>query len=207
MIRSKSSCARFFHGLIGGVGERDLVTAAFQHHFHSDAGVDDDRRPRGRGDRLWPSALVRPGVGFCGFFFGSGTRRGASTVLSVTVNVAPWSLPALCDRDFSPVRGHHRLRDCEPKSETAESPRNRALALLERVENLSLVRFFDADAGVGDPDFDFVRGRIQRFDDDTPFGRGKFHAVLDQVPKDLLQARRVAFDVSCVLLADGIRAC
>ena len=58
----------------------------------------------------------------------------------------------------------------------------------------SLVRF-DADAGVGDSDFDLVRRRIEGFNDDPAVLRGKFDAVLDQVPKDLLQARRIALDV------------
>ena len=56
-------------------------------------------------------------------------------------------------------------------------------------------RFFDADAGVGNFDFDFVRSRIQRFNDDAAIRRGKFDRVLDQVPKDLLQACRIGIDV------------
>ena len=46
-------------------------------------------------------------------------------------------------------------------------------------------------------DFDFVRRRIRRFNDDAALRRGEFDAVLYQVPKDLLQARRIAFHVGC----------
>ena len=38
MSRSKS-CARFFHCLLSGMGQGNLVAAALEHHFHSRAGV------------------------------------------------------------------------------------------------------------------------------------------------------------------------
>jgi hypothetical protein len=41
----------------------------------------------------------------------------------------------------------------------------------------------------------FIRSRIQSFDADSPFFPGELDAVLDQVPKNLLQPCWIAFHV------------
>ena len=61
------------------------------------------------------------------------------------------------DRDPPPCAETIALRDCEAQPEAAEAPRDRALPLLEGIEDLADFLRFDADAGVGGPDFNLAR--------------------------------------------------
>src|SRR4030095_12850753 len=72
---------------------------------------------------------------------------------------------------------------------------DRGLALLEGVEDFLNPFRLDAHPRIGNPNINLLRRGVDGFDRDAAFFRSEFHAVLDQVPKDLLQTRRIAFDV------------
>ena len=90
----------------------------------------------------------------------------------------------------------HCLGNRQTEAETAEPAGDRALALLERIEDPVHLLGLDADTRIRCPDFDQVRRRVQCLDDDPAFRGREFHAVFDQVPEHLLQSRRIAFHVS-----------
>src|SRR5436190_1743097 len=93
------------------------------------------------------------------------------------------------------MRIDHRLGDGETEAETAEAACDRALPLLEGIKNLVDLFLLDPDASIRDSDFDFFWSRIKRFNGDTAAGRRKFDAVLDEIPKDLLQTSWISLDV------------
>ena len=57
----------------------------------------------------------------------------------------------------SAVRRHHRFGNGQAEAEAAEPPRDRALALLKRIEDSLHLIGFDADARVRGPDLDRLR--------------------------------------------------
>src|SRR6266705_1796969 len=63
------------------------------------------------------------------------------------------------------------------------------------MKNFPKLLFFDSYAGVCYFDLDLVLRRIKGLNNNAAIGWREFHAVLDQVPKDLLQPRRIAIDV------------
>jgi hypothetical protein len=69
------------------------------------------------------------------------------------------------------------------------------LSLFECIKNPADCFGFNADPGVDKTYFDLVRRGIKSFDADAPFLRGEFDAVLDEVPKNLLQACGITFHV------------
>ena len=89
----------------------------------------------------------------------------------------------------------HCPGDRQAESKTSETARDGRLSLLKGVEDLADFLGFDTDAGVDDPCLDFLRRWIRRFQDDRSAGGSEFDAVLYQVPKNLLQSRRIAFDI------------
>ena len=73
-------------------------------------------------------------------------------------------------------------------------PKRRVIELCPCSNALKIrAEFFrlNADAGIGDRDLDFVRRRIEVSIDDPAALRSELHAVLDQVPKNLLQTSRI----------------
>ena len=96
------------------------------------------------------------------------------------------------------VRVDHRLGNGQPKPETAEAARDGRLPLFERVKDFPDLVRFDPNPGIGDPNFNFVRSRARRRDRDLAVSGSEFHAVLDQIPKHLLQSRRVSFDMDAL---------
>ena len=90
------------------------------------------------------------------------------------------------------MRVDQRLRNGQAKPEASKAARDFSLALLECVKDLVDFFLFDADAGVDDAGLNFIRRRVKSLDSDSASFRSKFHAVLDQIPKDLLQSRRIA---------------
>src|SRR6266478_915515 len=93
------------------------------------------------------------------------------------------------------MRINHRFRDRKTETKTAETAGDGDLALFEGVENFVDLFRLDPNATIGDSDFNLIRRWIDRFDNDAAFFRGEFHAVLDKIPKHLLQARWVPFDM------------
>jgi hypothetical protein len=69
------------------------------------------------------------------------------------------------------------------------------LSLFECVKNPTNCFRLDADPGVDNAYLDLVRRGIKSFDANTAFFRSELDAVLDQVPKNLLQACWIAFHV------------
>ena len=70
--------------------------------------------------------------------------------------------------------------------------------MFESVKDLVDLLLLDSDASVGNSDLNFVRRGIECFNHDAPVRGREFHAVLDQVPEDLLQTRWIAFDVNAL---------
>src|SRR5437899_5102060 len=93
------------------------------------------------------------------------------------------------------MRLDQRLRNRQAKPETSKTAGDLGLSLFECVEDFIDLFLFDADAGVNNASFNFIRGWVKRLDGNSAFFRGKFDAVLNQIPKDLLQARRIALHV------------
>src|SRR5206468_12736569 len=99
--------------------------------------------------------------------------------------------------DFSVVCVDQRLRNSEAKTETPKPAGDIGLPLLEGVKDLVDRFVFDADSGIDNASFNFVRRRVKRWDSDSAFLRSKFDVVLVKIPKHLLQGGRFAF--ACVL--------
>ena len=94
------------------------------------------------------------------------------------------------------MRVDQRLRNSEAKSEPSKASGDFSLSLFECVKDFVDLFPLDADAGVDNASLDFVWRRVKRLNgDSTSFG-SELHTVLDQIPKDLLQSRRIAFHVS-----------
>src|SRR5206468_11308986 len=90
------------------------------------------------------------------------------------------------------------LHDALPISETPKTAGDLGLSLFKCVKDFIDRFLFDANAGIDNASFDLIRCRVERFDSDSAFFRSKFDAVLDQVPKDLLQARGIALHVRMI---------
>ena len=67
--------------------------------------------------------------------------------------------------------------------------------MLEGVEDFLDPFWLDAHPSIGNSNVNLLRRGVGGFDRDAALFRSEFHAVLDQVPKDLLQTRGIAFDV------------
>src|SRR6266480_7650680 len=93
------------------------------------------------------------------------------------------------------MRINHRFRDRKTETKTAKTPGDGDLALFEGIENFVDLFRFDPNASIADSDFNLLRRRVNGFNNDTAFLRGEFHAVLDEIPKHLLQTRRISFDI------------
>ena len=88
-------------------------------------------------------------------------------------------LAAAFNVNFSAVCVDQRLRDREAQAEPSKTSCNFGLSLFERVENFVDFFLFNADPCVDDANLDFVRRRVERFDNDSAFFGRKFHAVLN----------------------------
>src|SRR4030095_14198995 len=93
------------------------------------------------------------------------------------------------------MRVDQRLGNGQAKPESSKPASDIALSLFKRVKNFADCFGLNANPGVGNAYLDLVRRRIQSFDTDAAFFRGELDAVLDQVPKNLLQACWIAFHV------------
>src|SRR6266446_10952665 len=87
------------------------------------------------------------------------------------------------------------FRNRKTEAETSKTAGDRDLSLLEGVEDFVDLFRLDTDASIGNLNFNLFRHRVARFDDDATLGRREFHAVLDEIPKELLQTGRISFDV------------
>src|SRR5206468_2506676 len=97
--------------------------------------------------------------------------------------------------EFSAMRVNQCLGNCKTEAETSKTTGDRDLPLLEGVEDLVDPFRLDAHPGIDNPDVNLLRRGVECLDGNATFFGSKLHAVLDQIPKDLLQARRIAFDM------------
>ena len=79
-----------------------------------------------------------------------------------------------------------RLRNRQAKPETSKTASDLGLSLFEDVKDLVDLLPFDANPGVDDASFNFVRCRVNSLDNDSAVFGSKLDAVLNEVPKDLL---------------------
>src|SRR5438132_5124476 len=93
------------------------------------------------------------------------------------------------------MRVDQRLRNCKAETETSKTTGNRDLSLLKSVEDFDDSFRLDAHPSIGNPNVNLLRRGVKRLDRNAAFFGSKLHAVLDQIPKDLLQTRRIAFDM------------
>src|SRR3954469_7589918 len=93
------------------------------------------------------------------------------------------------------MRVDQRLGNGQAKSESPKPAGDITLSLFKRVKNLIDCLGLNADAGIGNAHLDLVRRGIQSFDANAASFRGELHAVLKQVPENLLQPCRIAFYV------------
>src|SRR5581483_5212469 len=170
----------------------NFVTTALQHSFHPDARVvmiihqQDasmlcDCQFSFRSHRLIFSLAVGAGRRDYGVQF---QRKDGALILA-----------GAFDANFSAMRVDQRFRDRESEAEPSKTSRDLGLSLFECIKDFIDLFGLDADARVDDPDLNFVRRGVERFDSDSPFFRREFHAVFDQIPKDLLQSCGIAFQV------------
>src|SRR6266436_8210787 len=89
------------------------------------------------------------------------------------------------------MRVDQRLRNGQAKPEASKAAGDVGLSLFECVKDFINCFLFDANAGVDEASFNFICHRVKGLDSNSAFFRGKFHAVFDQIPKDLLQTRRI----------------
>ncbi len=80
---------------------------------------------------------------------------------SDTVNVAPWSFPALATVTRAAVQLHEVADDGHAEAESAVLPRERAVRLGEALEHVRQERRLDPLAGVGDRDDDVAGLRLR----------------------------------------------
>jgi hypothetical protein len=84
--------------------------------------------------------------------------------------------------------------DGETESEATEAESDGFIALFKGMEDGGEACGFDSDALVDDVNFDFIAG-LEGADGDETSGEGKLGGVSEEVPEDLVEAGRVAFDV------------
>src|SRR5579884_3508429 len=170
----------------------DLIAAPFQHSFHSRAGIEvivhQEHAPMTRGcpTRFTFGGLISL---FAIAAYGSNHRlqlhgKGGAPIFARAL-----------DPDFAAVCIDQCLGNGQTEAEAAKATCDFALSLLECVKDSVDLFRLNADAGVNDASLDFAGRGVERLDGDSTFLGGKFHAVLDQIPKHLLQPRRVAFDM------------
>lgn len=85
----------------------------------------------------------------------------------------------------------HALRNGEAEPQPAIFRSDGAAPLLEGVEDPRLHVCFDPDAGVGEIDHDAMLSVVAGSDAQLATRRRELHGVLNDVPEDLLQPRRV----------------
>src|SRR6266487_2652112 len=93
------------------------------------------------------------------------------------------------------MRVDQRLRNRQAESKSPKTSSDIGLSLFERIKDFIDLFRLDADARVDNANLNLVRPGVKRFYSDSTFFGRKFHTVLDQVPKDLLQSCRIAFYV------------
>ena len=89
---------------------------------------------------------------------------------------------------------NQRFRNSEAEAEAPKTASDRGLALLEGIEDFVDLFRLNTHATIDDADHDFLWRWIERLNHDAAFRGRELHAVLDQIPKDLLQARGITFD-------------
>ena len=82
--------------------------------------------------------------------------------------------------------------DGQSQAEAAKLARHRRTALFKGVEDPRLQFRRDTDAVIPNLDDDVMRRIIVRANCNRPFSRGELDRVVDQVPQNLLETRRVS---------------
>ena len=85
--------------------------------------------------------------------------------------------------------------NCQAETEAAETPLERAFALLKRIKNPFHDFRLDPDAGIAHADRENLRQMIRRRDRDGAAFAGELDRVLEEVPNDLLKFRRIGHDM------------
>src|SRR5947207_3615308 len=86
-----------------------------------------------------------------------------------------------------------RFADRQPETQTTEL---RSVTLFERIEDLWQSLGLNSKSGVGNLYMELFVRIIARRDMNLPGVGGKLHRVVDQVPKDLLQSRRIRAEMN-----------
>src|SRR5207248_2567785 len=127
--------ARFFRRLVGGMGNRNIVTASLKNCFHPGAGVvmivdyEQSRGATGTGGQgasavaVWLQIEIESR--------GSGNDGESNGESGTAV------LSGAKRRNSSAVGEHHRSRNCQSQAKAAELTCDRALTLLESIKNLA----------------------------------------------------------------------
>src|SRR5207237_8876040 len=90
--------------------------------------------------------------------------------------------------NFPGTQIDNAFEDGETETEPAVAIGYAAPALFEGVENARLQFAIDADTGIGEIDDDVMLRVIACANTELAAGRSKFDRILDDVPKNLLQA-------------------
>src|SRR5437899_49149 len=98
---------------------------------------------------------------------------------------------AFC-RDGSLVRFDQRFADRETETETTELGSG---TLFERIENFWQSFRLNSKSGIGDLYMELFVRIVASRDMNLPVFGGKLHRIVDQVPKDLLQSRRIGAEM------------
>src|SRR5438105_13912720 len=110
---------------------------------------------------------------------------------------------AFC-RDRSLVRFDQRFADRQTETETTELGPG---TLFERIEDFWQSIRLNPKSGVGDLYMQLFVRIIASRDMNLPVFGGKLHRVVDQVPKDLLQSRRIGAELDllrCQIQSEGL---
>src|SRR3984893_10822664 len=90
--------------------------------------------------------------------------------------------------DCSLVRFHKRFADGQTKTQTSKLC---PLALFKSIENFRQRFRLNSQAGVRDFNAQFSLGSVAGRNGNLPIAGCELHRVIDQVPKDLLESRRI----------------
>src|SRR3954453_14168492 len=96
------------------------------------------------------------------------------------------------------MRVDQGLGNCQTEAESSKPAGDITLSLFKCVKYFPDGFGFNANAGVDNAHLDFVRRRIHSFDANPALFRSELHAVLDQIPENLLQACRIPFYVGTI---------
>ena len=175
------------------MGDSYLVAAAFQHSFHAETGIvmvvnQQDAPVICNSGIRFPIAwsIVTLPIALNGAFNGVQLDCKSGALI----------FPGAFDANVSAMRVDQRLRNGQTQPESSKPAGDITLSLFKCVKNFVDCFGLDTNASVRNANLNFVLRWIQSFDANLAFFRCELDAVFDQVPKNLLQACWIAFDVT-----------